>query len=902
MPRIKQHYRCSGQELRKLRVLLHKWWQDHSLAGGGRHKKDSYLSTAMLFGAAFHLHIKTAASFEDCLETICNLWPRAFAENNFPAQKIVFVRELLADEDLRHTFFQLTKHRLTRTTFDSPLSPSFIYEAFSYEDRRTSKDLLQDERKLVDASHLISFTQVYTPHWVVDHLLQKTLAKIISEQDLQGLTRKRLLDPALGGGVFLVQALELLVSAYKDFGLSDYEAASRALNHNLYGLDIDPGALATAALTLILKLLSLGSSVEHIRIILPFKNLHLLADDGEGVSEGLGSLSRELRSRAGHPLSLRYDVVVANPPYLGRKLLPRALKDKLKRHYPEAASDLSQAFLSMALDLTVAGGMIGFITQQSLLHLANARSLRQRILKEHQLVEVVELGAGVFPMLPGEKAFTVLVTICKLPPEGQEVCSYISLVADSDKEASLKSCSAAQISRAQSDFLKDDQLVINFHRPQAVLHLRATMTKLADVATLKQGLATTDNGRFLRHIWEVPASDIPGRYVPYARGEGAERWWSPVNTLVLWQDNGRAIKEAVNEAYPYLKGNFAWVVKNEDYYFRPGLTFSFVSKDRLAVRLLPGGAIFDVGSSAIFTRDERHRLAILAYLNSSLATAMAHDLNPTINFQVGDLKKLVIPDFTGAELSRLGELAEICIAAKKEKFALTAPVQFFHDRQRSDFSRADFELTSEALNRAQRQLEESEDEIDELVLQTITRETSLSRADQEHIYDFCRRPKPKSRDVFDEQKYCLSRLLKSMLKYFVDQPDSAVIAPLRHENDARQFLAFWLGVSELDFAGKSLDSGKGLSAFIRTALARAFDEYFADQPPLLVIAPGQAIVVLPPQQLHAPQLVAHTIEDADCCRQAESQLLEAGKNGRSAMMQDIELRPREILKQLSRTV
>src|SRR5208283_3635094 len=195
--------------------------------------------------------------------------------------------------------------------------------------------------------------------------------------------------------------------------------------------------------------------------------------------------------------------------------------------------------------------------------------------------------------------------------------------------------------------------VINYLRPPVVMSLRSRLQKLADIATLKQGLATTDNARFLRYVWEVSPAEIGKRFVPYVRGDGAERWWSPLTTVVLWEGNGLAIKEAVTAAYPYLKGNYAWVVKNEEYYFRSGLTFSFVSKDRLAVRKLAAGAIFDVGSSAIFIDNCSREGALLAYLNSALATAMAHDLNPTINFQVGDLKKLVIPDFSPAEQETL---------------------------------------------------------------------------------------------------------------------------------------------------------------------------------------------------------------------------------------------------------
>jgi len=889
-------------------VLLHAWRQEHQLqkANHADHAKNSYLTTAMLFGAATYLcgrpqaaftssSTATALTFTAALALLEKLWPKAFADPDFLPRQMQFDQILLRDQSLQKSFEKLTTHRLALEIFASPLCPSFIYEALSWEERRASKDLLQDERKLVDTRHLISFTQVYTPAWVVDHLLEHTLGQILKTQpDLPDLSRKRLLDPALGGGVFLVQALDLLIPAYKNFGLSLFEAADRSLKNNLFGLDIDGTALAAASLSLILKLLSTDLNLEHTAALLPFVNLHLIDQQD---SDGLGSLSPELRYTKGHALAQKYDVIVTNPPYLGRKLLPRPLKDKLKRHYAEASSDLSQAFLSMAMDRTLAGGSIGFITQGSFLHLANSRSLREKLLKEYSLNQVVELGSGVFPMLPGEKAFTALIVIDKARPGPTTKVDFLSLVHENDKEKHLKHWPAMEKDnvRLQSDFLQDSDMAINFRRPQAVSNLRNTMTKLADVATLKQGLATTDNGRFLRYIWEVQASDVPLRYAPYVRGEGGERWWSPINTLVLWEDNGKAIKDAVNLAYPYLKGNFAWVVKNEDYYFRAGLTFSFISKNRLSVRILDKGAIFDVGSSAIFVENESHSLALLAYLNSSLATAMAHDLNPTINFQVGDLKKLIIPKFSSNELSLLHELAAKCIEYKKRLFLLTSPLKFFHEaydqtlratgtESNYRFDQSTYLEVQDLHRQYQTGLLLCEAEIDSLVLKAVCRESTLSESDKENIEHFSQNLNLKSQvDGLDERAFALSRLCLLMLQYCLnngqdkehDQKVSVLHFCLQYESDALKFLAFFVknnldcGLDfnsdaeinpVLEYLARTLDSGKGLIYFIKNDLPRAFNDYFSDQPPLLIISVDDSIMILPAGALASPDAVAKRLQ------------------------------------------
>jgi hypothetical protein len=68
---------------------------------------------------------------------------------------------------------------------------------------------------------------------------------------------------------------------------------------------------------------------------------------------------------------------------------------------------------------------------------------------------------------------------------------------------------------------------------------------------------------------------------------------------------------------------------------------------------LEAGAIFDVAGSALFPKDP---LFILAVLNSSVARELLAIINPTVNFQVGDLAELPIPNGT-ADLQPLVQRA-----------------------------------------------------------------------------------------------------------------------------------------------------------------------------------------------------------------------------------------------------
>ncbi|HMP51770.1 MAG TPA: N-6 DNA methylase, partial [Candidatus Melainabacteria bacterium] len=351
------------------------------------------------------------------------------------------------------------------------------------------------------------------------------------------------------------------------------------------------------------------------------------------------------RKEKKHPaLARRYDLILTNPPYIGRNLISRELKLALKKEYPEASSDLSAAFLERSLELLSPNGRFGAITQASVLTLPTYRKLRKNILESYKLSLVVDLGPGVFPNQAGEKIDSALIVAENKSAITDDKMTFFNLRKSVDKRADLeKSSKRSTVSVRTIAGLYNH----SFHQdiPESLARFWKETDKLESSASIKQGLATTDNSKFLRLIWQIDRAELYKRWHPYAKGAGDERWFSPILHVIDWQDDGSAIKEAVSRKYPYLKGKVAWVVKNEDYYFKPGLVFSFVNRSGLAVRKLPAGCIFDVGASAIFPNDDNddHVDFLLGYLNSSLPGSLLKAINPTINNQVGDLKVLPCP-------------------------------------------------------------------------------------------------------------------------------------------------------------------------------------------------------------------------------------------------------------------
>jgi hypothetical protein len=108
------------------------------------------------------------------------------------------------------------------------------------------------------------------------HLLPESIRKNTSQID-QALADITVCDPAVGSGAFLVGMMNeivktrnLLSKFFKDNHRSPYEFKRHCIEHSLYGVDIDPGAVEIAKLRL---WLSLVVDEENIRNIKPLPNL-----------------------------------------------------------------------------------------------------------------------------------------------------------------------------------------------------------------------------------------------------------------------------------------------------------------------------------------------------------------------------------------------------------------------------------------------------------------------------------------------------------------------------------------------------------------------------------------------------------------------------------------------------
>ena len=199
-------------------------------------------------------------------------------------------------------------------------------------------------------------TQLFTDDYISEFLVGQAIRSVTSKSGFQsrgGLIN--LCDPACGAGHILASAVRLFLREFPH---------SSACTLRVHGFDIDPHAIELCRLVVFLEYVRAGRVEECPEIWADLTRTITLLEGPCGTLDR-GQIASEQT----------YDVLIANPPYLGRRKLSSVMRSYLDRYYPVAAVDLCAAFMQRCIELTSLGGAIGFVTTDKWLRLAGYEGL-----------------------------------------------------------------------------------------------------------------------------------------------------------------------------------------------------------------------------------------------------------------------------------------------------------------------------------------------------------------------------------------------------------------------------------------------------------------------------------------------------------------------------------------------
>jgi type II restriction/modification system DNA methylase subunit YeeA len=382
-----------------------------------------------------------------------------------------------------------------------------------------------------------------------------------------------------------------------------------------------------------------------------------LSIDSVGIQETQTLLRDVINS--GRVLSQKYHIVVTNPPYMGSRGMNPKLSKYVKDNYPDSKSDLFAVFMERCRDSVKSHGYYAMITQHAWMFLSSYEKLRDK-LQSNTICNMVHLGARAFEEIGGEVVQTTSF-VYKNALISNYKGSYIRLVDfNNAEEKERKTLEAIQNSSCgyyykikQNNFKKIPGMPIAYWVSDNLLRV-FNFTKLSELAKASQGMATADNKRFVRKWFEVCFKKISfdsasakealfsnKKWFPYINGGGYKKWYGLEEDIVNWEDNGAEIKNHIISRYPYLNGNYSFVVKNESKYFQEGITWGAISSSDLSVRRFRPGRLFSNAGMAVHGESDIIDF-LIAFLNSKVSKKILGILSPTLNFNQGNIDSLPI--------------------------------------------------------------------------------------------------------------------------------------------------------------------------------------------------------------------------------------------------------------------
>lgn len=527
-----------------------------------------------------------------------------------------------------------------------------------------------------------------------------------------------LIDPASGSGHILVEAYDLFKAIYLERGYRQRDVAQLILEKNLFGLDIDGRAAQLTGFALMMKGraddrrlfergvklnvmalidsagfdpevlangvkladygLQLGDLTELKRLFEHATTFGSLIQVPERLAKKLPGLkllcevnnqdlfvADELKRlgplvRQAEMLAAQYHAVIANPPYMGSGGMNAQLKRFAKDYFPGAKNDLFACFIERAYSLANEEGRSSLVTMQSWMFLSSFQQLRERLLREKTISTMTQIGFNSFPSLNSKIAMATVFSLMSRHISGYR-SAFMNLnqaAQSADKQAVFLERDARNRFEVSADeFNKVPGSPIAYWVSDRFREVFTTSPQLGSLAKPRQGLATSDNNRFLRQWFEPSvgqigfgktslqeASESECRWFPCQKGGPIRKWYGNNDFVINWEDNGRELLEFATSLY----GSPTRTIKNIPFYFREGITWGTISLN-LTMRFSPAGFVFETKGAMCFAENRDELMAIMGFANSPLVNHFLLALSPTLDFHEGPVGRLPYLANTGLE-------------------------------------------------------------------------------------------------------------------------------------------------------------------------------------------------------------------------------------------------------------
>lgn len=334
--------------------------------------------------------------------------------------------------------------------------------------------------------------------------------------------------------------------------------------------------------------------------------------------------------KAAELLTMRYDFIVTNVPYLSRNKQGEVLRAYCEKNYPEGKSDLATVFMERCLDLCVTGGTVCCVLPQNWLFLGAYKAYRKKMLENNTFQWIARLGAGGF-QTPMWDFNVQLCTISRgVAPEdhlihGLDVSAFR---APHEKAAALQTQPVQTVSQKKQ--LKNPDARITLEEGEGKVKL------LSEYAVSGVGCQSYDTPRFISFFWEYCKvyNDI---YIFLQSSPKSQVIYSERCSVLKWENGEGELANLMSEKKRlenYSSG--IWQVWSR-----------FINKSGIcigAMRQLPAtpydGYCFDNNTAVLVPHNPDHLPAIWCYCSSPEYNENVRKIDQKLNVTNATLVKV----------------------------------------------------------------------------------------------------------------------------------------------------------------------------------------------------------------------------------------------------------------------
>ena len=337
-----------------------------------------------------------------------------------------------------------------------------------------------------------------------------------------------------------------------------------------------------------------------------------------------------------------YDLVIANPPYQGSSKLSETLY--VDTRYEAGKADLFSAFLLRGLELVRKNGTSAMLTMRNWLFTKQFVSLRAFLFEEADIRSLGDLDKGAFETMATSQLISVSLCVIRRTKPSVDHTVAIQPTAPGEK---FWSRDRTELKRAA---VLCQRRTFRFHLHQLkhidmwplvywwtpdFLEEYENSVKLNEEGGARKGIDTGNNSQYVRRPWEVsftvPVDLYATKWAPYVMGAKGLKWFEPLQNVVRWDSYGFPLKFRATISS-------GTTIRNTDCFGKVGIAYSTIGAD-FSARVHTYPSICDNGGTSVYVKELNRTVCIL---NSKRTSDVLSSLNPTVNFQAGDVNRIPV--------------------------------------------------------------------------------------------------------------------------------------------------------------------------------------------------------------------------------------------------------------------